>query len=89
MANQVINYIPMKKLIGTTIILLSLVFIGILVLRIWDINIVSIDQIVKSGYTLLLLGALIIILIIAYGSFFKNNARGYNKQVGNNAHPKL
>lgn len=79
----------MKKLIGTLIILLSIALIGILILRIWGIYIVSIDEIVKSGYTLLLLGALILILIIAYGALFKNNSKGYNKQVGNNAHPKL
>jgi membrane-anchored glycerophosphoryl diester phosphodiesterase (GDPDase) len=79
----------MKKLIGTLIVLLSLSFIGILILRIWGIYIVSIDEIVKSGYTLLLLGALIVVLIVAYGAFFKNNSKGYNKEVGNNAHPKL
>lgn len=79
----------MKKLIGTSIILLSLTFIGILILRIWGIYIVSIDELVKSGYTLLLLGTLIVILIIAYGAFFKNTSSGYNKSVGNNAHPKL
>lgn len=79
----------MKKLIGTLIVLLSLSFIGILILRIWGIYIVSIDEIVKSGYTLLLLGALIVVLIVAYGAFFKNNSKGYDKEVGNNAHPKL
>ena len=79
----------MKKLIGALIVLLSISLIGILILRIWGIYIVSIDEIVKSGYTLLLLGGLIVVLIIAYGAFFKNNNKGYNKQVGNNAHPKL
>lgn len=79
----------MKKLIGTLIILLNIALIGILILRIWGIYIVSIDEIVKSGYTLLLLGALIVILIIVYGAFFKNNSKGYDKNVGNNAHPKL
>ena len=79
----------MKKLIGALIVLLGLSLIGILILRIWGIYIVSIDEIVKSGYTLLLLGALIVVLIIAYGAFFKNNSKVYNKQVGNNAHPKL
>ncbi|MNK04786.1 hypothetical protein D3C87_226590 [compost metagenome] len=79
----------MKKLIGALIVLLSIALIGILILRIWGVYIVSIDEIVKSGYTLLLLGALIIVLIIAYGAFFKNNSKGYDKSVGNNAHPKL
>lgn len=79
----------MKKFIGALIVLLSIALIGILILRIWGIYIVSIDQIVKSGYTLLLLGALIVVLIIVYGAFFKNQSKGYNKSVGNNAHPKL
>ena len=79
----------MKKLIGILIVLLSLSLIGILILRIWGIYIVSIDEIVKSGYTLLLLGALIVVLIVAYGAFFKNNSKGYDKEVGNKAHPKL
>lgn len=79
----------MKKLIGTFVILLSMAFIGILILRIWGIYIVSIDELIKSGYTLLLLGVLIVVLIIIYGAFLKNNSKGYNKEVGNNAHPKL
>jgi len=79
----------MKKVIGALIVLLSISLIGILILRIWGIYIVSIDEIVKSGYTLLLLGGLLVVLVISYGAFFKNNSKGYNKKVGNNAHPKL
>jgi len=79
----------MKKVIGTLIVLLSISFIGILILRVWDIYIISVDKIINSGYTLGLLGALIFVLIIAYGAFFKNNSKAYNKNVGNNAHPKL
>ena len=79
----------MKKLIGIFIILLSIAFIGILILRIWGIYIVSIDELIKSGYTLLLLGALIVVLIIIYGAFLKNNSKVFKKQVGKNAHPKL
>jgi len=79
----------MKKVIGALIVLLSISLIGILILRIWEFYIVSIDEIVKSGYTLLLLGGLLVVLVISYGAFFKNNSKGYNKKVGNNAHPKL
>ena len=78
----------MKKLIGALIVVLSFSFIGILILRIWGITVLSIDAIVNSGYTLLLLGLLIVILIITYGVFFKNNSKGYNKSIGNKAHPK-
>lgn len=79
----------MKKIIGMLIVLLSVAFIGILILKVWGIYIVSLDSILKSGYTLLLLGALITILIIVYGAFLKNNSKGYRKEIGNNAHPKL
>ncbi|SOD11173.1 hypothetical protein [Pedobacter xixiisoli] len=79
----------MKKVIGMLILLLSIAFIGILILKVWGINIVSLDSILKSGYTLLLLGALIVVLILVYGAFLKNDGSKYNKQVGNNAHPKL
>lgn len=78
----------MKKLIGVCIVLLSISFIGVLIMRIWGITIVSIDGIVNSGYTLLLLGLLIVLLIITYGAFFKNSSKDYNRNVGNNAHPK-
>lgn len=80
----------MKKLIGIFIILLVICFIGIIGLRIWGISIVSLDTIIKSSLTLLLLlGILIIALAIIYGGFLKNNSKGYNAQVGNRAHPKL
>ena len=62
---------------------------GILILRIWGIHIVSLDELIKSGYTLLLLGVIIVILIVVYASFLKKNSSSYNKQVGKNAHPKL
>ena len=78
----------MKKLIGALIVLLSVFFIGILILRIWGIVIISIDDMVNSGYTLLLLGVLIIVLIISYGFFFKNNSQVYDKTTGTKAHPK-
>ena len=78
----------MKKIIGTLIILLSLSFIGIVILKIWGISIVSINELLMSVYTLLLLGALIVILILVYGLFFRNNSKNYIKHVGNKAHPK-
>jgi len=79
----------MKKIVGILILLLSIAFIGIIILRVWGITIVSLDNILRSGYTLLLLGALVVILIIVYGAFLKNDGGNYNKRVGNNAHPKL
>ncbi|RZL44456.1 MAG: hypothetical protein EOP00_19875 [Pedobacter sp.] len=79
----------MKKIIGIFILLLSVAFVAIIVLKVWGIQLVSLDGILKSGYTLLLLGALIVVLILVYGAFFKNDGNKYNKKTGNNAHPKL
>lgn len=78
----------MKKIIGVFIVLLVIAFVGILGLRIWDIEILSLRTIAKSGATLGILAVAIVILIVAYGFYFKDNSKGYNKSVGNNAHPK-
>lgn len=78
----------MKKLIGIFIIFLSLSFIAILILRIWGIYIVSLDNIIKSTATLLSIGVMIVVLIIVYGAFLKDD-KGYDKTIGNKAHPKL
>lgn len=79
----------MKKLIGALIALLCLAFITVLVLRIWGITIVSLQSIVRSALTLLVLGLTIVILIILYGAFYRNDTKNYNRKVGNKAHPKL
>lgn len=72
----------MKKVIGALIVLLSISFIGVLMLRVWDIYLISVDKIINRGYTIGLLSALIVILIIAYGAFFSSNGKGYNNKIG-------
>ncbi|WP_374951877.1 hypothetical protein [Mucilaginibacter sp.] len=79
----------MKKLIGSLIILFSLAFVGILILRVWGIKMVSLPDLLRSGITLLLVGIIAFVLIIIYGSFFRNDDSAYNKNSGNRAHPKL
>jgi len=79
----------MKRIIGIILLLLSIVLIGILILRIWDIEIVSLDTIIRSTATLVLLGIAIVILIIIYGALLRNDRSGYDRKSGNNAHPKL
>ena len=65
----------MKKLIGGTIVLLCLAFFVLLILRVWGVSIVSWQNIVRSGATFVLLGALIVILIIIYYLFFKKSTK--------------
>lgn len=80
----------MKKLIGLLIVLCSVALIGIVILRIWDIKIVSTGDVLRSGATLMLLGVLTVILVIAYGFFFRNPKKGYTQhQDEGRAHPKL
>ena len=78
----------MKKIIGIVITLLSLALIGISILRIWNIEIISLKYMVKSSVTLLFIGLAILILIILYGALLKNNSQVYNKNKGKQAHPK-
>ena len=79
----------MKRIVGIILLLLSFALIGILVLRIWNIEIVSLNTVLKSSATLALLGVAIIVLIIIYGALLRNGRRGYDRKSGNRAHPKL
>ncbi|MCH5718477.1 hypothetical protein [Niabella hibiscisoli] len=80
----------MKKIIGLLIVLCSIALIGIIVLRIWGIELVSTGDVLRSGATLVLLAVLTIILVIVYGVFFRDPKKGYQRPNGENrAHPKL
>jgi len=78
----------MKRIVGIILLLLSIALIGILVLRIWGIEIVSLTAVLKSTTTLVLLGVAIIILVIIYGALLRNDRLGYDRKSGNKAHPK-
>ena len=79
----------MKTFIGILAALISLAFVGLIVLRIWDIQIVSLQTIIRSSTTLITLGAAAVILLFIYGGFLRKNNQAYNKDGGNHAHPKL
>lgn len=79
----------MKKIIGITTLLLSITFTGILLLRIWNIHTVSLEELVKSSATLIVTGIFIIVLIVLYGAFFRKQESGYQKDKGKRARPKL
>ncbi|MCX8524649.1 hypothetical protein OF897_12070 [Chryseobacterium formosus] len=79
----------MKNIIGILITLLSLALIAVILLRIWNIDIVSFDNMLRSSATLILLGLAILILSIVYSTFLRNNKQAYNQKTGNKAHPKL
>lgn len=79
----------MKKILGIFITLLSLALIAVIILRIWNNEIVSFNNMIKSSATLILLGLAIVVLSIVYGTFLRNNKQAYNQKTGNKAHPKL
>jgi len=79
----------MKRIVGIVLLLLSIALIGILILRIWNIEVVSLTAVLKSTTTLVLLGIAIIVFIIIYGALLRNDRRGYDRKSGNRAHPKL
>ncbi|MVN91779.1 hypothetical protein [Mucilaginibacter aquatilis] len=78
----------MKTLIGILAALITLAFVGLLILRVWDIKILSFETIARSSITLAILGVTSLVLIVVYGAFLKNTNRNYNNKVGNRAHPK-
>ena len=79
----------MKRIVGIILLLLSIALIGILILRIWNIEVVSLTAVLKSATTLVLLGIAIIVFIIIYGALLRNERRGYDRKSGNRARPKL
>ncbi|OKS87448.1 hypothetical protein [Mucilaginibacter polytrichastri] len=78
----------MKTFIGILAVLISLAFISLLVLRIWDIQIITLQAIIRSSKTLVVLGIAAVLLIVYYGAFFRSSERLYNEDRGNRAHPK-
>ncbi|MGI4832708.1 MAG: hypothetical protein ACRYFK_04525 [Janthinobacterium lividum] len=78
----------MKQLIGALILVLSVVLAGLLVLRIWGVVPVSGPALLRSGATLLVLGALLVVLVIGWFAFFNSPSAGYDAQVGHRAHPR-
>lgn len=78
----------MKTLIGILAALITLAFIGLLILRVWDIEILSFETIARSSVTLAIFGITSLILIVVYGAFLKNDSGNYNNKAGNRAHPK-
>ena len=79
----------MKRIVGIILLLLSIALTGIFVLRIWDIEIVNLNTVIKSTATLVLLGIAIIFLIIIYGALLRNDRRSFDRKSGSRAHPKL
>ena len=79
----------MKKLVGFLIILLGLALAALLVMRIWGYTPVSAEILQQSGATLAVLAVVWVALIISWFAFFRDPAAGYDRRVGQRAHPRL
>jgi len=78
----------MKKIIEFFVSLLISSLLTIGVLKIWDIDIISNQNVSKIGLTigLLLIGSTVLTLLIAF--FFKNNQKNFDSTKGKVAHPR-
>ncbi|MEO6820011.1 MAG: hypothetical protein ABI266_08815 [Ginsengibacter sp.] len=79
----------MKKIIGALIVILSIAFIAIVILRIWGVVIVSLAFLLKGAVSLILIGGLLLFLVVIYAFFFSRPDKGYDQTKGNRAHPRL
>ena len=78
----------MKQLLGTAILLLVLTLAVLLGLHIWGLDFINKYTLLRSGTTLALLAATLVVLVIVRFAFFRNPAAGYDASQGNRAHPK-
>lgn len=78
----------MKKLLGAVIVLLCLTLAVLGGLRVWGVSIFSSYTLLRSGLTLGILAATLVLLIIIRFAFFSNPAAGYDARQGNRAHPR-
>ena len=78
----------MKQLLGAAILLLVLALAGLLALRIWGVSLISNYTLLRSGATLAVLAATLVVAVIVRFAFFRNPAAGYDPSQGNRAHPK-
>ena len=78
----------MKQLLGFVIGLTGLALTVLLVLRIWNISVVSPATVLRSGATLAVVAVALLALLVVRFTFFRNPAAGYDARVGNRAHPQ-
>ncbi len=78
----------MKQLLGAAILLLVVALAVLLGLRIWGVKLISNSTLLRSGATLGVLTATLVVLVIVWFAFFRNPAAGYDPNRGNRAHPK-
>ncbi len=80
----------MKYIIGTIITVLILCVAAYFTLELWGIeNHITFDQLQKGLKTAMIVSGTSLLLIIVISFFFKNNIKGYDKNKGNVAKPKL
>ncbi len=80
----------MKYIIGTIVTALILCVAAYFTLELWGIeNPITFDQLRKGLITTMIVLVTSVFLIIIIAFFFKNNSKGYDKDKGNVAKPKI
>jgi membrane-anchored glycerophosphoryl diester phosphodiesterase (GDPDase) len=62
----------MKKISGVLLIIFAIALFAVIIFRVWGINLISWQDILRSSVTVLLLVVLVIVVIIVYFLFLKN-----------------
>ncbi len=80
----------MKYIIGTIVTALILCVAAYFTLELWSIeNPITFQQLRKGLITTMIVLVTSVLLIIVIAFFFKNNSKGYDKDKGNVAKPKI
>lgn len=78
----------MKYIIGTIVVLIVLSVGTYFLADLWGYTLITPEELKKSAITVMIVGVVSILLLIFVPFFFKNHAKGYDKNHNGIAQPK-
>lgn len=78
----------MKYIIGTIVVLIVLSIGAYFLADFWGYTLITPEELKKSAITVMIVGVVSILLLIFVPFFFKNHAKGYDKNHNGIAQPK-
>ncbi|MGX2947934.1 hypothetical protein [Frederiksenia canicola] len=78
----------MKYIIGTIVVLVVLSIGAYFLADLWGYTLITPEELKKSAITVMIVGVVSILLLIFVPFFFKNHAKGYDKNHNGIAQPK-
>lgn len=78
----------MKYIIGTIVVLIVLSIGAYFLADLWGYTLITPEELKKSAITVMIVGVVSILLLIFVPFFFKNHAKGYDKNHNGIAQPK-